>query len=53
MALPADAKNGFTYKYDKIEDARIPDGRWKDLIAEKNDIYEDLKAGYGYMRAPW
>jgi hypothetical protein len=38
---------------DKIADAAIPNGRWAGLKAEMNTVYEDLRFGYGYMRAPW
>jgi hypothetical protein len=37
----------------KVEDARIASGRWKDLKAEENTEFPSLKAGFGYMRAPW
>ena len=39
--------------WEDIEDAKIPDGRWAGIKADWNEDYEDLLAGYGYMRAPW
>jgi len=50
---PQDISQGFTYKADSLLDAAIPDGLWKGLKAEMNTNYEDLKYGYGYLRAPW
>jgi hypothetical protein len=53
MKQPTDLTWGWTYENDNILDALIADGRWASLKAESNDKYDDLKAGYGYMRAPW
>jgi len=53
MTIPKDVSYGFTYENDQIIDAAIPDGRWAFLKAEKNKDFEELKTGYGYMRAPW
>ena len=53
MSLPTDITWGFTYESDSIIDAAIPDGRWAFLTADLNDMFDDLVAGYGYMRAPW
>ena len=44
---------GFTYENDSPEWAAIPDGRWAYIEAPWNNDYDDLLAGYGYMRAPW
>lgn len=44
---------GFTYENDEPEWAAIPDGRWAYIEAEMNTDYDDLLAGFGYMRAPW
>jgi hypothetical protein len=52
MTKPSDYSWGFQTT-DAIDDGRIPDGRWADLKADMNDAFPDLKAGYGYMRAPW
>ena len=51
--MPADYTNGFLFRNDKVESAAIVDGKWAGLPAEFNTKYEDLKYGYGYMRAPW
>eukprot|EP01038_Epipyxis_sp_PR26KG_P004980 gene4980-6963_t len=53
MKQPKDVTNGFTYHDDSILDAAIPDGLWKNLKTEMNTKFEDLKYGYGYLRAPW
>lgn len=53
MTLPTDVSDGYTYSKDEIIGAAIPDGRWAYLKAEKNYDFEDLKTGYGYLRAPW
>lgn len=53
MTIPSDMQSGYTYKSDKIADARIKDGAFEGLLAEKvtNDAFP--KNGYGYLRAPW
>mmetsp|Transcript_30896 Transcript_30896/g.42467 ORF Transcript_30896/g.42467 Transcript_30896/m.42467 type:complete len:748 (-) Transcript_30896:235-2478(-) len=53
MFLPTDILKGFSYQNDKISDGRILDGRWANLKADFNTEFPDLKAAYGYMRAPW
>jgi hypothetical protein len=53
MNTPSNPKYGFTYSDDSVLDAAIPDGRWAYIKADMNDKYPELKAGYGYMRAPW
>jgi hypothetical protein len=53
MTNPTNQKYGFTYEDDSVLDAAIPDGRWAYIKADMNDRYDDLKFGYGYMRAPW
>lgn len=53
ISMPADYSSGFLFSSDKVESAAIPDGKWAGLAAEFNTKYEDLKYGYGYMRAPW
>jgi len=53
MTQPVNLTWGFTYGSDAIIDAAIPDGRWAYLLADMNEDYDDLRAGYGYMRAPW
>jgi hypothetical protein len=53
MTNPTDSRYGFTYTDDSVVHGGIPDGRWAFIKADMNDKYEDLKAGYGYMRAPW
>lgn len=50
MQLPTDLSYGFTYKSDNILSGAIPDGRWANLKVDINDLYPDLKFGYGYMR---
>jgi hypothetical protein len=37
------------YKYDNLEDARIPDGRWANLKVEMNTKYPDLRQGISYL----
>lgn len=44
---------GWTYRNNSLEDARIPDGRWANVLSERNIWYPELKAAYGYIRAPW
>lgn len=51
MPVAHTIKDGFNYETDRIIDARIPDGVFKDTAAEKN-VY-DTAYGYGYMRGPW
>ena len=53
MFIPENIEKGFSYEYDKIKDGRIIDGLWADLKADMNEDFPTLKAGYGYMRAPW
>ena len=53
MTDPSDIEWGFTAKDDLIVDGAIPDGRWAGITANMNHLYDDLKVGYGYMRAPW
>lgn len=45
-----------TYRSNSILDAKIPDGRWKDLKVEVDTPYSATGMQtntYGYMRAPW
>lgn len=54
MPNVTDSYWGFTYAYDDVESAAIPDGRWAYIEADMNEgIYPDLDYGYSYMRAPW
>lgn len=53
ISLPKDYTRGFVYANDEVTAASIHDGRWKDLKAEMNVQFDDLRFGYGYMRAPW
>lgn len=53
MTSPVNPRYGFTYSDDSVVQGGIPDGRWAYIKADVNDKYDDLKAGYGYMRAPW
>ena len=53
MTNPTDSRYGFTYTDDSVVHGGIPDGRWAYIKADMNDKYDDLQAGYGYMRAPW
>ena len=50
---PKNSTAGWSYKYDSLEDAKIPDGRWAGLKAQVNDKYPELSQAFGYMRAPW
>jgi len=49
----ADDYWGWTYANDSLLDAAIPNGRWKNAIADLNDRYPDLGNAFGYMRGPW
>jgi len=53
LVQPTDHYWGWTYKNDKIVDAAIPDGRWKQAPADVNYQYPDLQNGFGYIRGPW
>jgi hypothetical protein len=53
MTRPADLFQGFLYSNDTIASGKIANGRWAGLKAEMNDMYPELRNGYGYMRAPW
>jgi hypothetical protein len=53
MPVPPDMTWGWLYNNSKLEDARIPDGRWADSMTGVNTLYLSLYSGYGYMRAPW
>ena len=53
ISTPANITAPWVYAYDSLKDARIPDGRWKDLQAEENTKYPELWNAFGYMRAPW
>jgi hypothetical protein len=50
---PPASSDGWTYEYNSILDAAIPDGRWKHIITDRNVKYDTLYSAYGYMRAPW
>ena len=50
---PADTTWGWTYRNDSIKDARIRNGRWKNIKADVNKKYPDLDYNFGYLRAPW
>lgn len=54
LAVPAAGfEYGFQYSTDSITDARITNGRWKDLKSEMNYAYPDLGNGFGFMRGAW
>jgi hypothetical protein len=53
MTIPTDLFSGFTYESDPISTGMIASGRWAGLKADMNDMYPELRYGYGYMRAPW
>lgn len=53
MPRSVDQYWGWTYRNDSLQAAAIQDGRWAFIKADKNDRYDDLKYGYGYLRAPW
>ena len=44
---------GWTYRNDSLAAGAIQDGRWAFIKADKNDKYDELQYGYGYLRAPW
>ena len=44
---------GWTYRNDSMQAGAIQDSRWAFIKADQNDRYDDLKFGYGYLRAPW
>ena len=50
--------NGYywTYEDDELDDARIPNGRWKHIkVDDKDDRgqFEDMPSPFGYLRGPW
>ncbi len=53
VSYPKSSIKGFTRTSDRIEDARIADGRWADQLVEMNTMFPTLYAAYGYLRAPW
>jgi len=53
ITQPKNTTLGWSYRYDDLSSARIPDGRWANLKAELNADYPELKQAYGYIRAPW
>ena len=53
ITKPSSETIGWSYAYDSLKDARIPDGRWKNLKTEVNEAYPELWNAFGYMRAPW
>jgi hypothetical protein len=50
---PAEVYWGWTYKNDKIEDAAIQDGRWKQIKVDKNTKFSDLQNSFGTVRGTW
>jgi len=53
IKFPKDDSWGWTYRDDKIEDAAIPNGRWKKQLADVNTRYAFPGNSFGYMRGPW
>lgn len=53
LLSPVSLTTGYAYDTDKISDGRIVNGRWENLTVNQNTFYEDMKSGYGYLRAPW
>jgi hypothetical protein len=53
LVAPFNRTVGWTYKDDKIEDARIPDSIFRDITIDRNMRYPENYAGFGYLRAPW
>ena len=53
LSLPNNLTWGWLYESNSIDDGRIPDGRWTDVMSDENTKYDELYSAYGYMRAPW
>ena len=48
-----DGYSEWNYKTNKVDDARIRDGRWVNQTTEYNTFYPEMRQGYGYLRGPW
>jgi len=53
MVMPNNDTWGWLFSQNDVDDGKIPDGRWANLMADKNTKYTELDYAYGYMRAPW
>ncbi len=53
ITKPTSSYWGFQYSQDSLEDTKIQDGRWKEILAEDNSRFPELGNGFGYMRGPW
>ena len=53
LQSPYDKTKGFTYENDRIEDGKIPDGRWGNLKADVNIRFPTIVSSFGLMRSPW
>lgn len=53
LAKPADSYWGWTYRHDKIEDARVLNGLWADIAAQAIPESYSIGNSFGYMRGPW
>ena len=57
-ALPYSSKHGegsskeWSWAYDNVASAYIPDGRWAGTAAGEN-VFDDLETPFGYLRGPW
>ena len=50
---PSEDYSGWNYATSKVDDGRIRDGRWANIMVDVNTLYPELLNGYGYYRAPW
>lgn len=53
LTLPNNLTWGWLYDSNGIDDGKIPDGKWANVMADYNTKYDELYTAYGYMRAPW
>jgi len=53
LTLPNNLTWGWLYESNGIDDGKIPDGKWANVMADYNTKYDELYTAYGYMRAPW
>lgn len=53
MKLPKDPSIGFTFADDSALDGAIQDGRWAYTPVNSYNMFDDLRTGYSFLRAPW
>ena len=52
VTYPSGDDKAFTNADDSVVDAKIPDGRWANLLTE-TEYNANMSSAYGYLRAPW